>query len=72
MLQEDGHNDFAVDQRRTGKIARIFRNIVHHDGLPAAGRGAAESGVEGMRALGVKLPTKGPTSRTPSSAGSTR
>jgi len=40
-------NDFRLHQRRSRKIARISRDILHHYHLTAGGGRAAESGVEG-------------------------
>ena len=69
VLYEDGHNDLTLHQGRSGKITWIFRQ--HHalEGSPRLLAAAPQSPVlRGMRALGVKLPAKGPTSRTPESA----
>src|ERR1700722_848299 len=52
VLYEDGDNDLTLHQGRPGKITWIFSHIMHYNGLPAGGRGPAESGVEGNAGVG--------------------
>jgi len=56
LVHENGNNDFGFHQGGACKIARIFRDILHHHYLPLVAAAPQSPVARGMRALGVKLP----------------
>ena len=59
FVHVNGNYDFRFHQSGAGKIARIFGDVVDHDGLTAAGSRAAESGVERNASVGRKAASEG-------------